>query len=343
MSVFIIAEVGVNHNGSFELAEKLIHAAAAAGADAVKFQTFNAEELVLAGADQADYQRQSAPDNDQLTMLKKLEMPLGWIERLHEICESCQVEFMSTAFDREAAEHLRKYIKRIKIPSGELTNIPFIQYLTTYDLPLILSTGMGSMQEIEEAVEAIVQTRTERAFDVNLEDILTILHCTSSYPTQLVDVNMKALQTISGKFGVPVGYSDHTQGEVASMTAVAMGGQVIEKHITLDTNLPGPDHQASLEPDAFESMVNKIREVELCLGDGVKAPREDELAVRRVARRGLVLLNPRKKGECLEASDIGILRPEGDIAPKYFDRLVGAKLLRDVAGGQSLQWEDIEE
>jgi N,N'-diacetyllegionaminate synthase len=343
VSAFIIAEIGVNHNGSIEIAEKLVIAAANAGADAVKFQTFSADELVLQGARQAEYQTRNAPDIDQRTMLKKLEMPSSWFPHLDELCRTHRVEFMSTAFDKKSVDQLiPKYLKRIKIPSGELTNLPFIEYLTRYDLPLILSTGMGTMEEIADAVSAITRVREENNFSRPLKDMLAILHCTSSYPTRIEDVNMKAMQEIAKHFNVPVGYSDHTDGTIAALAAIALGAVVIEKHITLDTSLPGPDHRASLEPDQFGIMVQQIRELELCLGDGIKKPMISELEVRKVARRGVVLLRSKQKGETITEQDVGILRPEGEIAPKYLDEVIGSTAARNIDRGKSLKWADIE-
>jgi len=246
----VIAEAGVNHNGSEQMALRLVETAAEAGADAVKFQTFKAENLVAKGAVTADYQKKQTGSADQYSMLKSLELTEALHLKIFERCRDCGIEFMSTPFDLEAAEFLLSMgMARIKIPSGELTNLPFVEALSAFNKPMFLSTGMANLEEVSEAVEIIGKTRKEHGFLDPIAEMLTLLHCTSNYPARNEDVNLRAMQTMAQELKLPVGYSDHTEGTLVSVAAVAMGASIIEKHFTLDRNLPGPDHQASLEPE----------------------------------------------------------------------------------------------
>lgn len=339
---FVIAEAGVNHNGSEELALQLVEAAAKAGADAVKFQTFKAEALVTKGAATAEYQKQQTGSGDQYSMLKQLEMSEALHQKLIDHCSKYDIEFMSTPFDIEAAVFLLKLgMKRIKIPSGELTNLPFIRELAAFNKPMILSTGMASLEEVKEAVDVVRQERGAQGFPEPLEQMLSILHCTSNYPARYEDVNLKAMQTMVAELNLPVGYSDHTDGIFVSVAATAMGAEVIEKHFTLDRGLPGPDHQASLEPDELELMVQQIRQIETCLGDGVKTPRANELPVRELVRRSVTLATDKLAGETIQIEDLVLLRPGTGIPPKQLHQVIGRNLKSSQAAGTVLTWQDL--
>lgn len=342
MGCYVIAEAGVNHNGSEELALQLIEVAAKAGADAVKFQTFKAESLVAKGTATAAYQKAQTGSDDQFAMLKGLEMSPELHILLLAHCKLHGIEFMSTPFDHGSAEFLVSLGMRIiKIPSGELTNLPLISKLAEYDLPMILSTGMATLDEVKEAVDVVRSVREELSFEKPLDKVLTILHCTSNYPTADSDVNLRAISTLGSECGLPAGYSDHTSGIVVSVAAVAMGAQVIEKHFTLDKNLPGPDHKASLMPDELVEMVSQIRRVERCLGDGIKEPRSNELPIRELVRRSVVLARDKKIGDTLQPDDLVLLRPGTGIPPKDLHTLLGRKLKASKCAGELLSWEDL--
>ncbi len=342
LQTFVIAEAGVNHNGSEKLALQLIETAANAGADAVKFQTFKADTLVTKGASTAEYQKQQTGSDDQYSMLKKLELSDGLHKKLIDHCRVHDIEFMSTPFDMDAAKFLIELgMDRLKIPSGELTNIPFIRELAVFNKPMILSTGMANLDEVKEAVAAIIEVREQQEFPEDIEEVLTILHCTSNYPACNKDVNLKAMQTMATELILPVGYSDHTDGTLISVAAVAMGATIIEKHFTLDKSSPGPDHQASLEPDELKLMVEQIRQVESCLGDGKKTPRESELPVRDLVRRSVTLANDKAAGEIILAEDLVLLRPGMGIPPKQLQHVIGKCLKLSQKSGASLVWEDL--
>jgi N,N'-diacetyllegionaminate synthase len=335
MSVFIIAEAGVNHNGDAERALDMVATAAGAGADAIKFQTFSAEKLVGPKADKAAYQKRETGEGGQMAMLKALEMSEDLHVRLIARCAECGIEFMSTPFDEAAADFLIGLgMKRIKIPSGELTNHPFLRFLAAKDLPLILSTGMADMAEVEEAVAVIASVRPGAGR-------LTVLHCTSNYPAALDEVNLRAMNAIAARTGMPVGYSDHTLGSEVAVAATALGARVIEKHFTLDRTLPGPDHRASLEPGELKAMIAQIRGVELALGSDVKAPSPAELEVRGVARRSVTAARDLAAGTTLGEGDLILLRPATGIAPRHLDELAGRTLQRAVEAGTPLAWEDL--
>lgn len=339
---FVIAEAGVNHNGSEELALQLVETAAKAGADAVKFQTFKAETLVSKSAATAEYQKKQTGSDDQFSMLKQLELTDALHLKLIEHCRKHNIEFMSTAFDLDAASFLIGLgMDRLKVPSGELTNLPFIRDLVAFNKPIILSTGMANMDEVKQAVEVVREERVARGFCEPLADILTILHCTSNYPARVEDVNLKAMQTMAEELFLPVGYSDHTNGIFVSVSAVAMGARVIEKHFTLDRDLPGPDQKASLEPAELALMIQQIRQIEACMGDGIKAPRESELPVRDLVRRSVTLSNDKATGEAIQADDLVLLRPGTGIAPKYLNDVVGKQLKTSLKAGSILSWPDL--
>ncbi|WP_330925633.1 N-acetylneuraminate synthase [Candidatus Sororendozoicomonas aggregata] len=339
---FIIAEAGVNHNGSLDLALKLIDEAAKAGADAVKFQSFKAEQLVSKFAKTAEYQRRNTGLGDQFFMLKKLEMSDQFHQQLFRHCKAQNIEFMSTPFDSKIAQYLVNCgMDKLKIPSGELTNLPLIQSLCALNKPIILSTGMASMDEVCEAVATIKAERSKLSLKGEISKFLTILHCTSNYPAQNEEVNLKAMNTMARLLDLPVGYSDHTDGLLVSVAAVAMGAKVIEKHFTLDRRMDGPDHKASLEPDQLAEMIRQIREVELCLGDGEKKPQPNEIPVRRLVRRSVTLTRPVIKGHVLTEDDLVLLRPGTGIAPADMDKVVGRVVSRTIGKPVTLCWEDL--
>jgi N,N'-diacetyllegionaminate synthase len=341
MSTFLIAEAGVNHNGDERLALELVATAARCGADAVKFQTFSADKLVRPGAATADYQQQATGARDQHAMLKALELSEAAHARLFARCTELGIEFMSTPFDEQAADFLLSLgMKRIKVPSGEITNEPFLRYLAAKGVPLILSTGMSTLEEIQRAAQVIGQARG--AASAPLAQVLTILHCTSNYPAQCADVNLRAMQTIAAATGLPVGYSDHTQGLAVSTAAVALGAVVIEKHFTLDRALPGPDHKASLVPEELAALVRQIRDVEQALGSTEKRPAQAELAIRALVRRSVTTVREVQAGSRIEAADVALLRPGTGIAPSELAAVVGRKAARNLQAGTTLQWADLQ-
>ncbi|MCG9894827.1 MAG: N-acetylneuraminate synthase [Fimbriimonadaceae bacterium] len=323
---FIIAEAGVNHNGSRDMAIELIDAAARSGADAVKFQSFRASELVTASAPKAEYQKAGTGEGEsQLEMLKSLELSEADHVALIEHCRSRGISFLSTPFDIGSAEMLARLgAPALKLGSGELTNLPFLAKLARLNLPVILSTGMSHLGEVEDAVltmEAAGQTD------------LTLLHCVSNYPAAAEDVNLRAMETLRTAFGLPVGYSDHTLGNEVCLAAVALGARVIEKHFTLDRSLPGPDHQASLEPDEIAAMVASVRVVESAMGTGRKVPAASEAGTASVARRSVVAARDLTAGSPLTEEDLAIRRPGTGLPPKMLSGLLGRTLRTPVAEG----------
>ena len=338
--MFVIAEAGVNHNGDLERALAMIDVAAEAGADAIKFQTFTADRLVSGTAPKADYQARETGEGSQYEMLAALELSQADHRALFARCAAAGIEFMSTPFDEEAADFLAALgMKRLKVPSGELVNHPFLRHLAAQGLPMIVSTGMATMDEVVEAAAVIRESWGETP--PAGEAPLVFLHCTSNYPAAPADVNLRAMDSMAAALSLPVGYSDHTLGTSVAIAAAARGARVIEKHFSLDRNLPGPDHKASLEPDELAAMIRAIREVETALGSATKAPSEAELAVRAVARRSVTAARDLASGEILGAEDIALLRPASGIAPKHRDELVGRTLARAVPAGEALQWEDL--
>lgn len=339
---FIIAEAGVNHNGDEGLALELVDLAAACGADAVKFQTFKAEKLVTLDAKKAEYQSRQTGGGNQFAMLKALELSEASYLNIHERCKMRGIEFMSTPFDQEAADFLLGLgMHRLKVPSGELTNHPFLEYLAQKDIPIILSSGMATLDEISEAVEVIRLIRHQSGFSLPLDQMLTILHCTSNYPASYSDVHLNAMRTIAAETGLPVGYSDHTNGLAVSTAAVALGATVIEKHFTLDQNLPGPDHQASLPPEELSALVKQIRNVEDAMGSFEKKPSASELPIRDLVRRSVTSVRPLKAGESISASDLTLLRPGTGIPPSEFKKVLHHKPLKDIPAGATLNWSDL--
>jgi N,N'-diacetyllegionaminate synthase len=340
---FIIAEAGVNHNGSEELALRLIDAAVLCGADAVKFQTFSADKLVRRGTAKAAYQERTTGAGDQYDMLRQLELPDATYSRLFDYSADKSIEFMSSPFDIESADFLVSIgMRRIKIASGEITNFSFLRLLAQKNLPLILSTGMSTLSEIQEAIEVIRKERNFAGFQAPLNEILTVLHCTSSYPADIGDVNLRAMHTMASATGLPIGYSDHTLGIAVSTAAVALGASVIEKHFTLDKTLVGPDHQASLDVAEFTSLVNNIRAVECALGSDVKRPTESELRTRNLVRRSVTSTRDLEAGKVITADDLCLLRPGTGIAPQKIEEISGRKLKHRVGQGVTLTWNDLE-
>jgi N,N'-diacetyllegionaminate synthase len=342
MSVFVIAEAGVNHNGEEGRAIELVETAARCGADAVKFQTFHADKLVVRGAAKAEYQKRETGAGDQYEMLKALELTEEVQRRLYQRCAAVGIEFMSTPFDEESARLLLDLgMRRIKIASGEITNEPFLEFLAEQGVPLIMSTGMASLDEVERAVEVIRQGRVRARLGEELNTVLTLLHCTSNYPAECGDVNLRAMRTMAERTCLPIGYSDHTTGVAVSTAAVALGATVIEKHFTVDKNLAGPDHKASLDPNELAQLVRQIRDVEASLGSFAKQPCPAELPVRALVRRSVTVVRAVAAGEVLERSDVALLRPGTGIAPADLGKVIGKRAGRDIPAGTTLQWSDV--
>jgi len=323
--VLIIAEAGVNHNGSLELAKQLVDKAAEAEVDFIKFQTFKSEKLVSKAAKQAEYQHRNIgkKDDGQLAMLKKLELSEADHVELIAYCEQKGVKFFSTAFDLTTIDLLHSFnLGFWKIPSGEVTNYPYIRKIAQYHEPVILSTGMCELSDIEAAVKVLLE------FGVQKEQI-TILHCNTEYPTPFQDVNLKAMLEIGEKFGVQIGYSDHTKGIEVPIAAVALGATVIEKHFTLDKNMEGPDHKASLEPDELKAMVSAIRNIEQALGSGHKTISESERKNIEIARKSIVAACPIKAGELLTEDNLTVKRPGNGISPMRWNEVIGTLATKD--------------
>lgn len=334
--VFIIAEAGVNHNGDLAMALQLCDAAKNAGADAVKFQTFRAEDLVVRGAPTAQYQARQTGYQDQFLMLQRLELSEAQHQRIKAHCDQIGIEFFSTPFSVEAVDMLVALgVSRLKLSSGELTHRALVEHAAATQLPLILSTGMGTMDEIIEAVGWVRGARGD------LHDVV-VLHCTSAYPAPDSALNLTAIRSMSGDLALEIGYSDHSSGIEASLSAVALGALVIEKHLTLDVTLPGPDHSASLEPVEFAQMVKSIRRISAMLGDGIKAPLAEELDTARVARRSVVAGLDIAAGEIVTAEKLLCRRPATGIAPRNLPELIGKRALAAISAGSVLQWSDFE-
>lgn len=326
MSVLIIAEAGVNHNGDLSLARRLIDVAADAGADVVKFQTFKADRLATLGAPKADYQKQACGTGEtQHAMLRRLELSPDMHRELMAHCASRSIRFLSTGFDRESVDLLTELgLDRIKIPSGEITNLPYLRHVGRCNKPVILSTGMATLGEIEAALDVLERAGTKR-------EKVTVLHCNTEYPTPMADVNLKAMLTIRDAFRVAVGYSDHTAGIEVAVAAVALGACIIEKHFTLDRTLPGPDHKASLEPGELKAMVSAIRNIELALGRGIKGPTPSEAKNRPIARKSLVAASAIRAGDVFSEANVTVKRPGTGLSPMRWDEVIGRKAPRDFA------------
>ena len=314
----IIAEAGVNHNGDIKLAKQLIDVAADCGADYVKFQTFSADRIVTKSADKAEYQKQSSDSSEsQFEMLKRLELSVEMHLKLIEHCKHKSIKFLSTGFDIQSVDLLVGLgLNLVKIPSGEITNLPLLRHIGSLDLPVILSSGMSTMKEIGDALLILEQTGLPRAQ-------ITVLHCTTEYPTPMDEVNLRAMNSIRNTLGVAVGYSDHTLGIEVSVAAVALGASVIEKHFTIDRSLPGPDHKASSEPVELVAMVKAIRNIEVALGSDVKEPTMSEIKNAHIARKSILASQKIEKGEILSTVNLVVKRPGNGMSPMLWDRLIG--------------------
>ena len=348
-SVYIIAEAGVNHNGSREMAFQLVDAAVQAGADAVKFQTFKAENLVTKSAQRASYQKQTKTgDESQFSMLKRLELAHDTHHELLNCCQRKGIDFLSTAFDSESLNFLVKDIglKRLKIPSGEITNGPLLLEHAQTGCNLIVSTGMATLDEVEEILGVIsfglVQGKTpskaafQHAFNSDegralLREKVTLLHCTSEYPAPLKDINLNAMLTMKNTFGLNVGYSDHSEGIIVPIAAASLGANIIEKHFTLDNTLPGPDHKASLEPEELKNMVDAIRKIEVVMGDGVKEPRLSEINNRNIVRKSIIAATDISKGDVFTKENVLVKRPGSGRSPMEYWDLLGTGSQQDYA------------
>lgn len=328
MHTLIIAEAGVNHNGSIDIAKQLVDKAVEAGVDIIKFQTFKAEKLVSKSAKQAEYQKKnigSQSDDSQYNMLKKLELSEEDHQELMTYCKERGIQFFSTAFDLESIDYLHFLNLGLwKIPSGEITNFPYIKKIASYHEPVILSTGMCEMDDISAAMDVLCKNGVERSQ-------ITILHCNTEYPTPYKDVNLMAMQQIKKEYQVSVGYSDHTKGIEVPIAAVALGASVIEKHFTLNRNMEGPDHKASLEPEELKAMVSAIRHIEQALGDGHKQISESERKNIAIARKSIVAACPIKKGEMLTEQNLTVKRPGTGISPMRWEEVIGTKAIKDFA------------
>ncbi len=332
--IFIIAEAGVNHNGDINLAKKLIDAAKKSGADAVKFQTFKASKLVSASAPLAQYQKGNMKKGStQLKMLKQLELDFKSFEILKKCADRKGIMFLSTPFDYESAQFLKELeIPLFKISSGDLTNLPFLEFIARYKKPLILSTGMSTLSEVQEAIGSITKFNKK----------LILLHCVSNYPASFKTVNLRVLQTLREKTQLVIGYSDHTLGIEIPIASVGFGAKVIEKHFTLDKKFKGPDHKASLSPDELKNMIKAIRHVELSLGDGIKRPVQTEFEVMKVVRKSLIAKHELLPGNIIKKEDIIIKRPGTGIQPRELSKLLGKKVRSKIKIGEPITWAKLK-
>lgn len=327
--VFIIAEAGVNHNGSLEMALQLVDKAVEIGADCVKFQTFKAEQIVTATSPKASYQLEVTDRQEsQFEMLKKLELDREAFKTIKDYCDKKGIRFLSTPYNPEDADLLHSIgVDGFKIASGQLVETPFLEYVAKFGRQMIISTGMATMEEVREAVQAI------RAAG---NDNIIVLQCNTDYPSKISDTNIRAMLTMRDELKVRVGYSDHVPNNYACYAAVALGAEVIEKHFTLDNNLPGPDHSSSLEPEAFRELIDGVRNIEQCLGSGVKVPSEAEKRNTFGMRRSLVARTDLKKGTVLTAADLGFKRPANGLSPKFLPKVIGKTLLTDLKKDEAL-------
>lgn len=350
-SVYIIAEAGVNHNGNKDLAIRLVDAAAEVGADAVKFQTFKASKLASKTVEKAKYQKENTEiEESQLEMLSNLELPEDWHFELQQHAKTRGIEFLSTAFDETSLTFLQTLDLPIyKVPSGELTNAPLLWRFAKTGKPLILSTGMATFSEVEEGLAIVAHALHSDVEPCRMDDVwqiwgnrevreklkkqVTLLHCTSQYPTPWHEVNLKAMDTMAAAFGLDVGYSDHTEGTVIPLAAVARGAKIIEKHFTLDKNLPGPDHKASIEVPEFKKLIHEIRILEVALGDGIKAPQPSEWDTRRVARQSIIAANYLPQGQIIKRNDLTTARTGGGLPPKLIWELIGSTSKKEYEPG----------
>lgn len=333
--VTIIAEAGVNHNGELSIARQLIDKASEAKVDYVKFQTFRADKLVSKSVEKADYQKNNTGDREsQLKMLKKLELDISELKQLMNYAKSKNIGLLSSPFDAGSVKQLVNLgIPIIKVPSGEITNLPYLQTVGNAEVPVIISTGMAELTEVKSALNVLIKSGTER------KDI-TVLHCNTDYPTSFGDVNLKAMNTLKKELNIDVGYSDHTLGIEIPVAATALGAKIIEKHFTLDQTMDGPDHKSSLEPDQLRRMVQSIRNTKLAMGDGVKKPTESELKNRDTVRKSIHYKRNLQKGHAIQSEDLIMLRPGDGISPMQLDQVIGNKLAEYVRHGQKANQSD---
>ncbi len=324
MSVFIIAEAGVNHNGSVDLAKQLINVACEAGVDAVKFQTFKTENLVTKDTQKADYQKENTnPSESQFDMIKKLELDMEAHKELITYCQEKNIMFLSTPFDHDSIDLLSNLgLQIFKIPSGEITNLPYLRHIGSLNKEVILSTGMSNLQEVDDALDILINAGTPK-------NNITVLHANTMYPTPMEDVNLNAMLTIQKEFGVAVGYSDHTLGIEVDIAVVAMGASIIEKHFTLDKTMNGPDHKTSLEPKELKAMVLAVRNIEKALGSDVKKPSQSESVNIDIARKSIVASKEIQKGDLLTDKNISVKRPGKGISPMQWDKIIGLTASKD--------------
>lgn len=327
---FIIAEAGVNHNGSVKIAEKLIDAAKEAGADSVKFQTFKTDAIVTKYAAKTEYQKKTTNDSSQYDMIKKLELSEDEFKKLSDYAMDKGIIFLSSPFDEESIDLLDKIeVPAFKLSSGEITNLPLIKYLTDKGEPIILSTGMASLCEIAEAVKVIKENSND----------LILMYCVTDYPACVDEIDLNVINTLESTFKLPVGFSDHSMGIELTVAAVALGACVIEKHFTLDRNLEGPDHKASLEPNELKIMVDSIRNVEKGMGNGTKILTKNELSIKKLARKSIMAKRHIEKGEILRKDMLTIKRPETGIYPKYLDLIIGKEITVSVKKDEPIKWD----
>ena len=342
MKTIIIAEAGVNHNGDFETAKKMIVAAKMAGADYVKFQTAVPELVISEFAPQAEYQKENTGIvESQLDMCRKIHLPLSDYKPLSDFCKEVGIGFMSTPFDLTSIDLLAEIGQDyFKIPSGEITNLPYLRKIAEKGIPVILSTGMSTLEEIEEAIQILtgIHPTTPEGFRPTItRDDITVLHCNTQYPTPYRDINLRAMQTLADELDVKTGFSDHSLGIEAPIAAVALGAYVIEKHFTLSREMAGPDHKASLEPDQLKAMVTSIRHIEEALGDGVKRVTDSERPNIEIARKSIVATRPIKKGEVLTEENIYVKRPGNGVSPMLWDKAIGSEATRDFATDELIE------
>jgi N-acetylneuraminate synthase/N,N'-diacetyllegionaminate synthase len=331
--VFIIAEAGVNHNGNIEVAKKMIEVAKKSGADAIKFQTFKADDLVTRDAPKAKYQRLNTSKGNQYDMLKSLELSENDFNKLNIYCKRKKIMFMSTPFDPKSAEFINKLgVRLFKVSSGEITNLPLLKKIAKYGKPIILSTGMATIKEIDEGLKTIYNAGNNKVI---------LLHCVSNYPARYEDANLKAMNTLKGRYKIPIGLSDHTLGAEVAVAAVAMGACVIEKHFTLDKGMCGPDHKASLDAKELTQMVQSIRNCEKAMGTGIKRPVKSEAEVKAVARKSIIAASDIPKGARITEELLAIKRPGTGILPKYIFSIIGKKAKKDISRDHLLKWDQI--
>ena len=336
MSVFIIAEAGVNHNGDLNLAYKMVDKAKEAGVDCIKFQTFKTEKIISKNTEMADYQKENTNNNEShYEMVKKLELSYEDFRKIKNYCEQKEIIFLSTPDEKESLDFLVDELKvsTIKVGSGEVTNYLYLKEIAKKNKEIILSTGMSSLGEVEKALEIIREYNNKKVI---------LLHCTTNYPCPMEEVNLKAMLTLKEAFKTEIGYSDHTLGTEVAIAAVAMGAKVIEKHFTLDKNMEGPDHKASLDPKELKIMVEQIRNIEKALGDGIKKPNKSEEKIKKVVRRRILISKELKKGHVLTEDDLILKRSNSGIEADFIDLVLNKKLKIDMKEDSSLTWEDME-